>query len=81
MNTQLVKEISLNLGRKNNIIPIPSLTQKIVKTFKPNIHQRLFGNLVVDNSQTRKELNYKPEYSFEQGIKEMVEWYKANSEW
>lgn len=76
--SQLVKEISINFGRKNNIIPIPILAQKIVKTFKSSIHQRLFGNLVVDNSQTRKVLNYSPEYSFQQGIREMVEWYKQN---
>src|SRR3989304_1302269 len=43
--THLVKEISKAFGKKNNIIPIPLIAQKIIKTFKPDIHRRLFGNL------------------------------------
>src|SRR3972149_7607095 len=77
--THLVKEISKAFGKKNNIIPIPLIAQKIIKIVKPDIHRRLFGNLVVDNSQTRKLLNYSPEYSFGQGIPEMVEWYLSVS--
>jgi len=73
-----VKEISLAFGKKSNIIPIPSFAQKIIKTVKPNIHRRLFSNLVVDNSQTCEILNYFPEFTFQQGIHEMVEWYKSN---
>ena len=76
--SDLVKEISKASGKKNNILPIPGLMQKMVKTFKPEIHRRLFGNLEVDNSKTCEILNYQPEYLFEQGIREMVEWYKKN---
>jgi len=76
--SDLVKEISKASGKKNNIIPIPTIAQKLIKTIKPNIHQRLFGNLVVNDTQTSKILNYSPEYSFEQGNSEMVEWDKKN---
>ena len=76
--SQLVIEISNAFGKKNNIIPIPFIAQKLIKTLKPNIHQRLFGNLIIDNTQTCQILNYIPEYTFQQGISEMVEWYKSN---
>src|SRR3972149_3128932 len=76
--SQLIKEISLAFGIKNNIITIPGFAQKIIKTLKPGIYQRLFGDLLIDNSLTRKILNYSPEFTFQQGIREMVDWYKTN---
>jgi len=35
----------------------------------------------VDFSKIKSELDWEPEVSFEDGIKETVEWYKDNQEW
>ena len=35
----------------------------------------------LDSSKIRKELNWSPEVSFEEGIKTTVEWYLKNQEW
>ena len=74
----LVKQISIASLKKHNIIAIPGIMQKSVKLLKPEIHRRIFGNLEVDNTETCNMLGYIPEYSFESGIKEMVEWYKSS---
>jgi dTDP-glucose 4,6-dehydratase len=35
----------------------------------------------IDNSKIQQELNWQPEYTFESGIKQTVEWYLNNTEW
>ena len=35
----------------------------------------------IDSSKMQKELGWSPEYTFESGIKETIEWYKANQAW
>jgi len=35
----------------------------------------------IDFSKIKNELGWEPEISFEDGLKEMVEWYKNNDEW
>lgn len=35
----------------------------------------------IDSSKIQNELNWKPKYTFETGIKETIEWYKANQAW
>lgn len=75
----LVKEIAGNMPGKKVILPIPIFTQKALKAVKPDFHQRLFGDLVVDNSKTRRILQWKPKYSFSQGVHSMVEAYLESS--
>lgn len=68
----LVMEIAKQFNKKNRVLPIPGLVQKMIKTLKPDIYQRIFGNLVVDNTQTLNSLGIKPKFSFSQGIQEMI---------
>lgn len=35
----------------------------------------------IDFSKIKNELGWKPEYSFEKGLKETIEWYKNNKSW
>ncbi len=74
---ELLIMIKKNLGKKNNFISLPKGVRKVLKFIKPNVYQRLFGSLVIDNSETNKLLNFKPKYSTDFGIKQMVEWFKA----
>ncbi|MFA6512085.1 MAG: dTDP-glucose 4,6-dehydratase [Patescibacteria group bacterium] len=35
----------------------------------------------IDSGKLRKKLDWKPDVSFEEGVKRTVEWYKANEDW
>ncbi len=41
-------------------------------------HDRRYA---IDNTKITTELDWQPEYTFEQGIAETIEWYLQNSEW
>lgn len=41
-------------------------------------HDRRYA---IDNAKITKELGWKPSYTFEQGIKETIEWYLNNRDW
>ena len=45
---------------------------------KPEMYIRLYGSLEMDAQATFKRLNFKPPYSIEHGIGEMVKWYKES---
>ena len=68
-NIEIVKLIIKNLGKSENLI-------KYVQD-RPG-HDRRYA---IDNSKITRELGWAPSYTFEQGIKETIEWYLANQEW
>ena len=41
-------------------------------------HDRRYS---IDNTKITTELGWQPEYTFEQGIQETIEWYLQNLEW
>lgn len=68
-NIEIVKLIISNLGKSNDLI-------KYVKD-RPG-HDRRYA---IDNTKITTELGWKPIYTFEQGIKETIEWYLNHEEW
>jgi len=60
------------IGKKVYLIKVPFF-ESLLKLIKPSFHQRLFGSLEVDNSQTRQVLHLKNPYSSHDGIKYMIE--------
>lgn len=68
-NIEIVKLIIKNLGKSEDLI-------KFVKD-RPG-HDRRYA---IDNTKITTELGWKPKYTFEQGIKETIEWYLANTDW
>ena len=68
-NIEIVKLIIMALGKSESLI-------KYVKD-RPG-HDRRYA---IDNSKITTQLGWKPEYTFEQGIKETIEWYLNNAEW
>ncbi len=77
-STQLAQLIVKASNKKVILLEIPHFMISMAKKIKPSIVDRLFGSLVLDNSSTNKRLNYSPPYSSEDGIREMVEWYKKS---
>ncbi len=41
-------------------------------------HDRRYA---IDNTKITTELGWEPRYTFEQGIKETINWYLSNNEW
>ena len=68
-NIEIVKLIITTLGKSEELI-------KYVKD-RPG-HDRRYA---IDNTKITTQLGWKPAYSFEQGIKETIEWYLNNTEW
>lgn len=68
-NIELVKLIISTLGKSEDLI-------KHVKD-RPG-HDRRYA---IDNTKITTELGWAPAYTFEQGIKETIQWYLDNTEW
>jgi dTDP-glucose 4,6-dehydratase len=68
-NIEIVKLIIGELGKSEHLI-------KYVKD-RPG-HDRRYA---IDNTKITSELGWSPAYTFEEGIKETIEWYLANKEW
>lgn len=73
----LIRIIGDKLGKKTKLISVPGFMRKLMSMVKPGLYKRLFGSFVIDNSSTNQRLQFTPPYSTEEGIKEMVDWYKA----
>lgn len=74
--TELVNYLSKYLEKKITLFKLPQIFIKFGTFFIPGIFDRLYGSLEFDNSKTKKELNYKPPFSTEEGIKKMIISYK-----
>lgn len=68
-NIEIVKLIINTLNKSENLI-------KYVKD-RPG-HDRRYA---IDNTKITTQLGWKPEYTFEQGINETIQWYLDNTEW
>lgn len=69
--TRLIELIADGLGKKVYLIKIPFF-ESLLKLVKLTFHKRLYGSLEVDNSKTKKLLDFKNLYSVEDGIKFMI---------
>ncbi|MDR9756697.1 MAG: dTDP-glucose 4,6-dehydratase [Thermoanaerobacterales bacterium] len=68
-NIEIVKLIVKTLGKSEKLI-------KHVKD-RPG-HDRRYA---IDNTKITTQLGWKPKYTFEEGIKETIQWYLDNREW
>jgi dTDP-glucose 4,6-dehydratase len=68
-NIEIVKLIIKTLGKSEKLI-------KYVKD-RPG-HDRRYA---IDNTKVTTKLGWEPIYTFEQGMKETIEWYLNNTEW
>jgi UDP-glucose 4-epimerase len=72
---ELIRLISDEMGKNIRLVTVPGVLRKAMKALKPGLYKRLFGSFVIDNSNTNQRLDFKPPYSTEYGIGEMVKWY------
>lgn len=72
----LLKCINKYLGKSNRLIKVPGFGLNMLKKFRPNEYDKLFGTLCVTTNFQYEDLIKR--HSVESGIREMVDWYKAN---
>ena len=72
---ELIKFIASSMGRKANLFPFPiSLLKFLGSVFgKSEEINKLVGSLRIDNSYTKKILNWTPPISVEEGIRRMAQ--------
>ncbi|WBA07874.1 UDP-glucose 4-epimerase family protein [Salinivibrio kushneri] len=77
--TRLLKTVAQAMRRRAYLLPIPAwlLTRMAQLVNKPQLSQRLCGDLQVDIHKTMGQLNWQPRYSVEQGIAKTVSDYLA----
>lgn len=74
--SQLITLIAKSLNKRIKLLKAPNFIIKGVKYIKPSVIDRLYESLELDNRNTNKLLQFIPPFSTEQGISEMVIWYK-----
>ncbi len=70
----LLRIISKYIGRKIPLFKIPELGLNLLKKLWPNEFDKLYGTLRIETNFPYANLTKK--YSVEDGLREMVEWYK-----
>lgn len=75
---ELVRQIAKSLGKPQRLLYVPLFMLRLggLLTGKASAIERLASSLYVDSSKIRKELNWKPPFTLEQGFKETAQWYK-----
>ena len=78
--SELVQNIAKGLNSPTKIVALPRLVRLLIRTIKPSLGKRLFNSLVFDNEGTNQRINFRPPYTFEEGIKEMAQDYLLNQD-
>jgi nucleoside-diphosphate-sugar epimerase len=70
--TDLINYLSKYLDKNVILFKLPKFIIRTGIFFIPGIFERLYGSLEFNNSKTKKDLNYNPPFSTEEGIKKMI---------
>ena len=75
---ELIRRIGVALGRRALLLPVPIWIMRMAGriTGKSNEVERLVGSLTIDIKKICKELEWKPPYAMEHGLRETAKWYK-----
>lgn len=74
----LLTIISSCLEKKERLVKVPEWILQLIKKFRPLEFRRLYGSLQIDtNFPFEDHIKY---YSLEDGIREMVSWYKTRNQ-
>jgi nucleoside-diphosphate-sugar epimerase len=75
--TYLVLYLSGLLHRKIILFTVPDLLLKTLVAWKPEIFDRLYRSFYLDNSKTKKILQYTPLFTSEEGLAMTVSFYQS----
>lgn len=76
--SDLLRLLASAMGKKPRLIPFPVTLLKVIGRLlgKSDEIERLTGSLLIDSSNIRSVLGWKPPFSMEVGIRETIKWYK-----
>jgi nucleoside-diphosphate-sugar epimerase len=70
--TELVMNLSYLLHQKPVLFRLPEFVIKVGVTLMPDIFERLYRSFYMDNTKTKRILDYSPPYSTAEGLTEMI---------
>ncbi len=75
---ELIRRIAVALRHPARLFPFPPKLLRLagMLTGRSEIVDRLVNSLVIDSSKIRRELNWMPPYTMEQGLAETAKWFK-----
>ena len=76
---ELVKLLAKNLNTRLSLFALPGFILFMFKKLIPHYYDRLYGSMEVDNTKTKKILDYQPPYSADEGISRMISAYQKNN--
>lgn len=74
----LINSINKHMDNKGRLIKLNGIFLRILRWLKPGLVQRLWGSFKIETDQTNRQLNFNPPYESEEGIRQMVEWFKTS---
>lgn len=74
---ELVRRMATALGRHARLValPVPLLRLAVTLAKKPALVTRLVGSLAIDSSKIRRELDWSPPFTLDEGLRETAAWY------
>lgn len=77
--SDLLHQLGVAMGRPARLFPCPPALLKLAGrlTGKAGQVERLLGSLRVDSGKIRRELNWIPPYTLEQGLSATADWYRG----
>lgn len=74
---ELIRRLAQAMGRHPRLVPFPPVLLRFASLLTGKLAEveRLLGSLRVDSSSIRRELEWIPTFSMEQGLRETAEWY------
>jgi nucleoside-diphosphate-sugar epimerase len=77
---ELIRRLAKALGLPHRLWPVPLSVLRWIGLVagKQAMIDRLLGSLQIDSSKIRRELNWSPPYSIDQGLSETAAWYRGS---
>ena len=74
----LLRQLAVVMGVPSRLFPCPATLLRLAGKLvgKSQQLERLLGSLQVDSGKIRRELNWQPPYSLQQGLQATADWYR-----
>jgi UDP-glucose 4-epimerase len=75
-STELIFLLSKYMNKKLLLFKLPAIFVKTGFIFLPELFNRIYGSFELDNTKTKKLLNFSPPFTTEEGLQKMIISYK-----